>query len=168
MIRRSDDFKNCGIGDGSTVQVMSRMRGGGKHKDKKSKAEKKQVTGQESVSDKGLAILESEKDKVIQQVEESEEYRNIVACVSEGNDIQVEQKMQCNRTALLELSGLDNGQMDIIECGIRWAVEARRKRKGTEQEQGKKEGFRERAGGDGWICRGENRHRKCRSHPRRK
>ena len=41
VIRRSNDLKNCGISDGSTVQVMSRMRGGGKHKDKTSKAAKK-------------------------------------------------------------------------------------------------------------------------------
>ena len=86
---------------------MSRMRGGGKHKDKRTKAEKKQVTGQESVSDKGPAILEIEKDKEIQQIEEDERYRKIVACMSEGNDIEAERKMQCCRTALEELSGLD-------------------------------------------------------------
>ena len=34
-------MKGCGISDGGTLQVMSRMRGGGRHKDKKSKAEKK-------------------------------------------------------------------------------------------------------------------------------
>ena len=29
VIRRSDDLMNCGISDGSTVRVVSRMRGGG-------------------------------------------------------------------------------------------------------------------------------------------
>ena len=53
--------------------------------DGQQQAEKKQVTGQESVSDKCPAILESEKDKVIQQTEEDEKYPNIVAFVSEGN-----------------------------------------------------------------------------------
>ena len=41
--RRSDELRSCGVVDGSTVQVVSRMRGGGRHKDKKSKAEKKQA-----------------------------------------------------------------------------------------------------------------------------
>ena len=41
VLRRSDELKNFEIGDGSTMQVTSRMRGGGKHQDKKSAAEKK-------------------------------------------------------------------------------------------------------------------------------
>ena len=57
VIRRSDDLENCEISDGSTAQDVSRMCGGGKHKNKKSKTEKKQVTGQESVSDRGPAVL---------------------------------------------------------------------------------------------------------------
>ena len=35
ILRKSDKLKSCGVRDGSTVQVMSRMRGGEKHKDKK-------------------------------------------------------------------------------------------------------------------------------------
>ena len=30
ILRKSDKLKSCGVRDGSTVQVMSRMRGGGK------------------------------------------------------------------------------------------------------------------------------------------
>ena len=41
ILRRGDKMKNCEVRDGSTVQVTSRMRGGGKHKDKKGKEEKK-------------------------------------------------------------------------------------------------------------------------------
>ena len=43
VLRKSDALRSCGVRDGSTVQVMNRLRGGGKHKDKKSKEEKKQV-----------------------------------------------------------------------------------------------------------------------------
>ena len=43
ILRKSEKLKSCGVRDGSTVQVMSRMRGGGKHKDKKGKEEKKRV-----------------------------------------------------------------------------------------------------------------------------
>ena len=43
VIRRDDDMKSCGIRDGSTVQLMSRMRSRGRHKDKTNTAEKKQA-----------------------------------------------------------------------------------------------------------------------------
>ena len=42
-MRTKEKLKSCGVSDGCTIQVTSRMRGGGKHKDKKSKSEKKQV-----------------------------------------------------------------------------------------------------------------------------
>ena len=200
------------------------MRGGGRHKDKKSEAKHKrdrspekpeQTRGREaefqperntgnlddddrrnskpdeesggdgqqqearvdSVSDKGQAILESEKEKVIQLIECDERYRNIVAGLAEGNNIEAERKIQCYLTTFHELSGTDKGEMSTTECAIRWAVEARRERKGTEQEQesaflrrgtvrGDASAEHRRAGGDEWICGGENRQRKCRSHPR--
>ena len=62
VLRRDEKLKNCGVSDGCAIQVTSRMRGGGKHKDKKSKVEKKQVTRQEPVRNEGLAVLESEKE----------------------------------------------------------------------------------------------------------
>ena len=43
MLRKDEQLKSCGVRDGSSVQVTSRMRSGGKHKDKNSKAEKKQA-----------------------------------------------------------------------------------------------------------------------------
>ena len=67
-----DVAQNDKVSDRCTIRVMSRMRGGGRHKDKKSKAEKKQVTSEEPVSNKGPAILESEMERVIQSVEEVE------------------------------------------------------------------------------------------------
>ena len=50
VLRRNEKLKSCGVTDGCTIQVTSRMRGGGKHKDKKGKVEKKQVTRQEPVT----------------------------------------------------------------------------------------------------------------------
>ena len=44
VLRRSGKLRSCKVSARCTIQVMSRMRGGGRHKDKKSKAEKKQVT----------------------------------------------------------------------------------------------------------------------------
>ena len=62
VLKRGEKLKSCGVTDGCTIQVTSRIRGGGKHKDKKSKVEKKQVTRQEPVRNEGPAILGSEKE----------------------------------------------------------------------------------------------------------
>ena len=43
--------------------------------------------------------------------------------------------MQCFKAELHEKSGLDEDQMKVLECGIRWAVEARRKGRDKQQEQ---------------------------------
>ena len=86
MLQGNDIIGTCGVEDGSTVHVMERLRDGGMHKDKKSNAEKKQAAGQESVSDEGPALLECEMDKVIHQIEENDQHREIVAYLSEGND----------------------------------------------------------------------------------
>ena len=76
VLKRSDKLRNCGFTDGCTIQVTSRMRGGGRHKDKRSQAEKKRdrdESGQQDqqvglVSSDGPAIFESKKDKVIQVI----------------------------------------------------------------------------------------------------
>ena len=83
--------------------------GGGRHKDKKSKVEKKQVLRQEPLKSEGPAIWESDKDAVIQMLEENEYYRKIVDDVSGGSDTEVKRKMQHWETTL-------------------WAVEARKGR----------------------------------------
>ena len=43
VLRRDDELKSCGVRDGSTVQIVSMLRGGGKHKDKKNQSKKKQA-----------------------------------------------------------------------------------------------------------------------------
>ena len=48
-------------------------------------------------------------------IEVMEGYRKVIQCVSEGSDIEVEQKLQWY---------LAKGQSEVVECGIRWAVEA--------------------------------------------
>ena len=40
-LRRSEELRSCGVREGSTVEVIGRMRGEGGHKEKKNKAEKK-------------------------------------------------------------------------------------------------------------------------------
>ena len=129
-LRRSDKLESCEVRDGSTVEIMSRMRGGGRHKDKKSKVEKKQGMKQEPLKNEGPAILESEKEAVIRMLEETEEYRKIVDDVSGGSDVDMEWKMRYWLSKLRERPGAD-----ILECGLRWAVEARRKGRDKQEEQ---------------------------------
>ena len=43
VLRRSDKLRSCGASDGSTVEVMSRMCGAARHKDKKNMFENKQA-----------------------------------------------------------------------------------------------------------------------------
>ena len=62
MLKRGEKLKSCGVADGCTIQITSRLRGGGNHKDKKGKVKKKQVTRQEPVRNEGPAILGSEKE----------------------------------------------------------------------------------------------------------
>ena len=45
ILRRSDKLESCEVRDGSTIQAMSKIRGGSKHNDKKSKMEKQQKAG---------------------------------------------------------------------------------------------------------------------------
>ena len=40
ILKRGEKLRSCEVTDGCTIQVTSRMRGGGKYKDKKSKIEK--------------------------------------------------------------------------------------------------------------------------------
>ena len=63
-LRTSEKLKSCGVTDGCTVQVTSRLRGGGKHQDKKGQKERKravkpkgpeQKSEEELKSDEGLA-----------------------------------------------------------------------------------------------------------------
>ena len=77
------------------------------------------------------------------QFEEHEEHQKIIEVVPERNDTEVEQKIRCHLTKFRECLGLDKGQVDIVECGIRRAVEARRRKKPTEQEQDTKVRFSE-------------------------
>ena len=45
VLKKSEKLKSCEVTDGCTIQVTSRMRGGGRHKDKRSKAETKRGIG---------------------------------------------------------------------------------------------------------------------------
>ena len=129
--------------------TTSRMRGGGRHKDKKSKVDKKQAASaktpeqkftDEEEGDRGPAILENEKDAIIRMWEENEASRKLMDVIPKGSDVEMEQALQCYRTAGREVLGWDQGQADMMECGLRWAVEARRKGRRQQVEEQRRQG----------------------------
>ena len=54
--------------------------------------------------------------------------------------VEVEQALQNYRTAGREVLGWDQGQADLMERGLRWAVEARRKERRAESKDEMTEG----------------------------
>ena len=141
-------LKSCVVRGGSTVQIVSMLRGGGKHKDKNSQSKKKQAKSpkrleplkrqqeekreEEPRSDEGPGIPE---DGVIQkQLKEIEGHPMMIECVSEGSEGEVEEKIN-NYTGFQKLPGVDKKQVENIEVAVRRSFEASRKRRGTEREQ---------------------------------
>ena len=157
VLRRNEKLKSCGVSDGCTIEVTSRMRGGGKHKDKKGQKERKraekskgpeQEFEEEPKRDVGPATQECDKDTVIQMIEQNEENRKVmvrmleenednrkmIESMSEGSDTEMEQEMQNYRTACREILGWSQEQVEVMERGLRWAVEAKRKGRETQTE----------------------------------
>ena len=137
------------------MEVTSRLRGGGKHKDKKGQKERMREVKQEGPEqklkeelkrNKGPLIQECDRDTVVQMIEESEENRKVmvrmleenednrkmIESICDGSDVEVEQALQNYRTAGREVLGWDQGQVDLMERGLKWAVEARRKERRAE------------------------------------
>ena len=171
VLMRDEKLRSCGVTDGCTIQVTSRLRGGGRHKDKKKGSEKKHAVSakgskqknvEEPKSDEGPAIQECDRDTVVQMIEESEQNRKVmvrmleenednrkmIENICEGSDAEVDQALQNYRTAGREVLGWDQVQADLMERGLRWAIEARRKerreglkhRRQGEQEEQRREG----------------------------
>ena len=118
------------------------MRGGGRHKDKKSKSEKKQTTNPERPEQKRDEESKSGEvsemipmDEVLRRLEESEEFRKNVECMSEGNEGEVQQKVQNYLAHIQKVSWMNKEQFEHLESGIWQAVEARRKGRDKQQEQ---------------------------------
>ena len=126
MLRKNDEMKSCGVRDGSTVKIASRLRGGGKHKDNKSKSKKKQAANpkkselsqrqqeenceEEPKSDSGSTTQEIDKETVILMMEENEGIRKIIECVGEGSDGELEDKIQWYLMKAQESGAVDKGQ----------------------------------------------------------
>ena len=135
-LRMSDELKSCGVTDGCTIQVTSRLRGGGKHKDKKGQKERKravkpkgpeQESEEEPKSDEGPALIQM--DEVLRRMEENEEFQKIIVWMSEGSEGEAQQKVQ-SYLAKIRMSWMNKEIFEHLEGGVWRAVEARRKEKG--------------------------------------
>ena len=120
VLKGSDKLKSCGVTDGCTIQVTNRLRGGGKHKVKKSKESAKTErmehrVDQEVKGDKTPVMRECDKDAYVQMIEQEEAYRKIVDEMWGGNDFEVEwlvqEYMRMNRETLgwTQETGRDDG-----------------------------------------------------------
>ena len=117
------------------------MRGGGKHKDKKSKAEKQAARAKtpeqkcdgESRSDEGPEMIPM--DEARRRLEENEEYLKILECTSEENEEEVQQKVQNYLACMQKVSWMTKEQFEHLEKGVWQVVEARRKGMDEDQEQ---------------------------------
>ena len=91
VLRRNEKRKSCGVTDGCTIQITSRMRKGGRHKDKRSKSEKKQATKQERPEQKCDEESKSDEGPVMMHMDETKSTRRTSsACPKEV-------KEKCNR-----------------------------------------------------------------------
>ena len=86
-------------------------------------------------------IEESEENRkvMVRMLEENEDNRKMIESICEGSDVEVEQALRNYRTAGREVLGWDQGQADLMERGLRWAVEARRKGRREEQKHRRQE-----------------------------
>ena len=144
LVKRSEGLESCGVTDGCTIQISSRIRRGGRHKNKKreesAKTERMEHRVDQQDDEVGGVVMDSaHKDAVIQMIEQDEVYRKIVDEVSGGNDFEEEWKVQEYMRINRETLGWTQEQADMMGCGIRWAVEARRKGRGAEKEQRRRE-----------------------------
>ena len=109
-VREGDELRKCGVRYGCTVEVMRRLRGGGRHKDKKNKVEKKQVAilrrsespqaqleqkdEEESKCDEGQAISEEVVQQVLERGLDVLGGTEALEHLSEGSDDEVDKKMK--------------------------------------------------------------------------
>ena len=90
---------------------------------------------EESENDQDLTIQECDEDKVF----EESACQELIVCMTEGNNAEVEQKTQQFLTRFKKMSGLDKGQMDMLEYEISSTVKGRKE---------KDDGFGDQTGGD--------------------
>ena len=81
----------------------------------------------------------------------------MIESICEGNDVEVEQAQQNYRAAGREVLGWDQGQADLMDSGLRWAVEARKKGRRLQEKEQRCQGEEEQHPGQ-WVLAMRNSH----------
>ena len=143
LLRGSDKLKSCGVRDGSAVQVISRMRGGGKHKDKKGKEERKQV----AQLDDGMCAMACEQMRQVMETlrtladnSTGEDKRCVVEKVEELRKAIIGLRKQVRGEELQRVAELEESLKKLEEEMLLWSVEEQEQRRQEEQRrQGEQE-----------------------------
>ena len=138
ILRGSDKLKSFGVRDGSTVEVTSRMRGGGKHKDKKGKEEKKKQVAQ---LDDGMCAMACEQMrqvmenlKTLADNSTGEDKRRVVENVEELRKAIIGLRKQARGEELQRVAELEESLKKLEEEMLLWSVEEQEQRRQEEQE----------------------------------
>ena len=123
---KTEGLSSCGVLGGSTVQDTSSVRRRVTCKDKKSKAEKRQA-----VRTKGPEPLRRH-----------EVSQKMIGRVCESNDTEGEQKLQSFLATIQMSSGLDEEQMEHLECQFRVRFEVKRRSRSQTKGAGRRAGAR--------------------------
>ena len=131
VLRGGDELRKCGVRDGCTVEVMRRLRGGGRHKDKKNKVEKQQVAilrrsespqaqlqqkdEEESKCDEGQTISEDVVQQVLERGLDVLGGTEALERLSEGSDDEVDKKMELFLVAFKKGCGLPPVLVEELE-----------------------------------------------------
>ena len=142
ILKGSDKLKSCEVRDGSTVQVVSRMRGGGKHKDKKGKEEKKQV----AQLDDGMCAMACEQMRQVMETlrtladkSTGEDKRFVAEKVEEVVKAIVGLRKQARGEDLQRVAELEESLKRLEEEMLPWSVEEQEQRRQEEQKQRRQE-----------------------------
>ena len=144
ILKGSDKLKSCEVRDGSTVEVTSRMRGGGKHKDKKGKEKKKKQVAQ---LDDGMCAMACEQMRQVMETLRTlaanptgEDKRCVVDKVEELRKAIVGLRKQARGEELQRVGELEESLKKLEEEMLLWSVEEQEQRRQEEQRrQGEQE-----------------------------
>ena len=138
VLKRSDKLKSCGVTDGCTIQVTSRMRGGGKHKDKKGKEEKKKQVAQ---LDDGMCAMACEQMRQVMETlrtladnSTGEDKRRVAENVEDLRKAIIGLRKQARGEELQRVAELEESLKKLEEEMIMWSVEEQEQRRQEEQE----------------------------------
>ena len=144
ILRGSDKLKSCEVRDGSTVEVTSRMRGGGKHKDKRVKRRRSKSLQ----LDDGMCAMACEQMRQVMETlrtladkSTGEDKRCLVEKVEEVRKAIDGIRKRARGEESQRVAELEEGLKKLEEEMLPWSVEEQEQRRQEEhrrQEESKK------------------------------